>query len=337
MDVNISNQEWIFVERPQGAPDGRTFALRDCDMPVARDGQIIVEATYFSVDPYMRGRLSEEKSYAAGWQLGEPGEGMVTGIVVESHTPRFSKGDVVVGGGIWRRVFAAPAAAFRKVPDASVSLTAYLGVIGGTGLSAYLPIKHIGQPKSGETVFVSGAAGAVGSAACQIFKIFGCQVVGAAGSNEKVAFLESLGVTAFNYKSMSPATALAKHCPNGVDIYFDNVGGEMLDASLNVMNTYGRIIACGAISQYNAQNASEIYGLKNYMAIVKSQLSYQGFIVSRWEKEFPQARSQLAAWVKEGKLKHSETVVDGFENLGRAFQGLFTGENTGKMLVQAKL
>lgn len=331
------NQEWIFSVRPQGIPNEQTFQLRDCVIPSAAEGEVVVEASFFSVDPYMRGRLSEAKSYAAGWELGQPGTGSVAGVILESRSAGLKVGDVVVGSGPWRRIFAAPASDFRRVPDASVPLTAYLGVIGGTGLSAYLPIKHIGRLQAGETVFVSGAAGAVGSAACQISKIMGCNVVGSAGSADKVLFLESLGVAAFNYKNEAPAVALARLCPKGVDVYFDNVGGETLDAALNAMNTYGRIIACGGISQYNAKDAGEIYGLKNYMAIVRSQLTYQGFIVTRWMNEFPAARAQLAQWVKEGKLRRSETVIDGFDGLPQAFQGLFSGQNTGKMLVKAKL
>lgn len=331
-----ANQEWIFAVRPQGPPDENTFELRDCDQPSASDGQILVESSHFSVDPYMRGRLSDAKSYAAGWQLGKPGEGTVVGTVVESRSAAFVVGDIVVGGGPWRRFFVAPAKVFRKV-DPDISPTAHLGIVGLTGLSAYLPIKHIGKPQAGETVFVSGATGAVGSAACQICKLLGCDVVGAVGSDKKVAFLESLGVKAFNYRTEKPFDGLSRHCPQGVDVYFDNVGGEMLDAALAALKPFGRIIACGGISMYNAKDAKEIHGLKNYMSIVRNQLLYQGFIVTRWENEFSEARKQLASWVKEGKLVHEETVVNGFENLPSAFQGLFVGSNTGKMVVRAKL
>lgn len=283
--ATMPNQEYVFAVRPAGAPDDTTFELRDCAMPVAEQGEIVVEASYFSVDPYMRGRLSAAKSYAAGWKLGEPGSGGVTGIVVESKAAGFAIGDAVVGSGPWRRMFAARAAGFRLM-DPCVPATAHLGVIGGTGLSAYLPLKHIGKPQPGETVFVSGAAGAVGSVACQIALLMGCTVVGSAGTDDKVAWLQSLGVSAFNYRTSPIGPALAKLCPQGIDVYFDvsvthlvypyrcvavsrrtrvlcvrplqNVGGEMLDAALDLMNTYGRIIACGGISQYNAKDASEI-------------------------------------------------------------------------------
>ena len=217
----MSNQAYVFAVRPAGAPDAGTFELQDCAMPTAgHDGEIVVEATFFSVDPYMRGRLSEAKSYAAGWQLGAPGSGAVTGVVVESKDPAFAVGDAVVGSGPWQRFFVAPAAGFRAM-DPSVPPTAYLGVIGGTGLSAYLPIKHIGQPKPGETVLVSGAAGAVGSVACQICLELGCTVVGSAGTDEKVAWLESLGVKGFNYRTDPLGPTLAKLCPHGIDVYFD--------------------------------------------------------------------------------------------------------------------
>ena len=197
--------------------------------------------------------------------------------MTHSRAAGFSAGDTVAGSGPWRRRFAAPAAGFRKIVGGTeaVPISAHLGVIGGTGLSAYLPIKHIGQPQPGETVFVSGAAGAVGSVACQICRIMGCKVVGSAGTPEKVEWLRSLGVAAFNYKTGSLSASLASLCPDGIDVYFDNVGGEMLDAALELMNTDGRIIACGGISGYNAADKSQIYGLKNYMAIVRSQLRYQ--------------------------------------------------------------
>ena len=214
----MSNQEYIFAVRPSGAPDGSTFELRDCPTPQAGAGEIVVEATFFSVDPYMRGRLSEAKSYAAGWQLGEPGMGSVAGTVIESNAPGFDVGDAVVGSGPWRRIFAAPAAGFRKADNPDIPLSAYLGVVGGTGLSAYLPIKHIGQPQAGETVLVSGAAGAVGSVACQVFLLMGCTVVGSAGTDDKVEWLESLGVKGFNYKSAPLGPTLAHLCPDGIDV-----------------------------------------------------------------------------------------------------------------------
>jgi len=333
----MANEELIFAKRPSGLPDASTFQLQSCTVRTPRTGQVLVRATYFSVDPYMRGRLSEAKSYAAGWKLGEPGMGGCAGVVLESNAKGFAPGDVVVGQGLWQRLFVADAANLRKIkPTEAVPESAYLGMLGGAGLSAYFPLKEIGKPMPGETVFVSGAAGAVGMVVGQICKIKGARVVGSAGTDEKVAFLKTIGFDeVFNYKNEHVGQALDRFCPEGIDVYWDNVGGETLDAALERMKTYGRIVACGAISQYN-KNSNEIYGLKNYMNVVKFQLKYQGFIVSQWADRFEEGRQQLAAWCESGHVKLQDTVVHGFANIPVAFAGLFNGENLGKMVVKVE-
>lgn len=333
----MANEEMIFAKRPSGVPDASTFRLQSCAVRTPREGQVLVRATYFSVDPYMRGRLSEAKSYAAGWKLEEPGMGGCAGVVLESRAGGFAPGDVVVGQARWQRIFVADAAGLRKIkPSAAVPESAYLGMLGGAGLSAYFPTIEIGKPMPGETVFVSGAAGAVGMVVGQICKIKGTRVVGSAGTDEKVAYLKTIGFDdVFNYKSEPVGQALDRLCPKGIDMYWDNVGGETLDAALERMNTYGRIVACGGISQYNKSH-DEIYGLKNYMAVVKSQLTYRGFLLPQWADRFAEGRQQLVNWVESGQLKLQDTVVHGFANIPVAFTGLFNGDNLGKMVVKVE-
>jgi len=255
---------------------------------------------------------------------------------VESNDPELVVGDAVTGFGQWNKFIAASKVSFRKIEVSdAVPASAYLGQVGMPGLSAYFPLEKIAKPQPDEVVFVSGAAGAVGSTVGQICKnVKGCRVIGCAGTDEKVEFLKSLGFDeAFNYNTMSVAEALDTYAPEGIDVYWDNVGGETLDEALARMKKFGRIVACGAISQYN--NGTEAaYGLKNTINVVKQQLLWQGFIVTRWAEEFPEGLAELAKLVGEGKLQIKETVVNGFENIPTAFMGLFTGVNVGKMVVK---
>ena len=330
----MKNEQWIFANRPTRGPDDTTFALQSCEYPSCPDNGVIIQTMYFSVDPYMRGRLSQAKSYAEGWQLGKPGQGGMVGKIVESHTSNYNVGDIVVGSGDWKRYLAVSKPQLIKV-ETSVAPYSYLGMIGMPGLSAYFPLEDIGKPKPSDTVYISGAAGVVGLVAGQICaNVKGCKrVIGSAGTDEKVEYLKSVGYhDAFNYNKIEPAVALPKLCPDGIDVYFDNVGGPTLDAAFANMNTFGRIIACGGISQYN-KTPAETYGLKNFMATVRSQLTIGGFIVGRWARQFPQGRQALAAYIADGKIKEQYTFYNGFESLPDAFQGLFKGKNLGKMVV----
>lgn len=337
-----TNREWQIAEYPTGLPTAATFNLVDVDMPEAKEGELVVKAKFISCDPYMRGRLTAPgpaKRYIPSFELNKAGAGGMVGEVVTSNSEGFAVGDLISFSGEWREYQvlnpSAPSAfGVHKVPAVVAHKpSVMLGALGLTGLSAYLPIKHIGEPKEGEVAYVSGAAGAVGSAACQILQsVYKCRVVGSAGSDEKVAHLKELGVEAFNYKTTAPKDALPTLAPEGLDIYFDNVGGATLDAALENMKGHGRIIACGAISQYNA-TADERYGVKNTFMIIGKSLKMQGFIVTQWASEFGETVPKLAELVATGKLNTQETVFEGFEKLPEAFIGLFEGKNTGKAIV----
>ena len=302
-------------------------------MPELGEGQVLVKATYISVDPYMRGRMNDSKSYVAGFQLGAPMRGGGTGIVEESKDPSFSKGDAVTGSLPWYRYQAVAAKELTKIDTKALSPQKYLSSAQYSGLSSYLPIVKIGKPKAGETAFVSGGAGAVGSCAVQVFKALGCEVVACAGSADKIKWRESLGVRAFNYKDKDFAANLRQKCPKGIDIYFDNVGGPILEEVLNQMNNFGRIICCGQISQYNTPKA-ERYGVKSLMNIVGKRLLMQGYIVTDYYKDWGAAQKQLLDWIKTGKLVTTETILEGFERIPDAFAALFSGKKLGKMLVK---
>eukprot|EP01060_Flectonema_neradi_P034372 TRINITY_DN6015_c1_g1_i3.p2 TRINITY_DN6015_c1_g1~~TRINITY_DN6015_c1_g1_i3.p2 ORF type:complete len:340 (+),score=81.18 TRINITY_DN6015_c1_g1_i3:54-1073(+) len=335
-----TNQEWKFVAFPDGMPKESDFELStipDMSENDLKEGQVLLEAKAISVDPYMRGRMSESlgSKYIPNFKLGDAVEGFVAAKVIASKTEKFAAGSFVTGILPWRRIQVADAAPLNPAfPNDKVSVTHFLGVLGLTGLSAYLPIEKIAAAKSGETAFVSGAAGAVGSVACQLLKLKGCRVIGSAGTDAKVEELQKLGVdAAFNYRSSTDLVAtLKEHAPKGIDVYFDNVGGPTLDAVLEVMTAGGRIILCGAISQYNSK-AGDRYGLKNTFHVITKMLLLQGFIVTQWKEEFPAAIGQLLTLLSEGKIQAKETVINGFDKLPSAFIGMMSGDNTGKMVV----
>eukprot|EP01010_Urceolus_cornutus_P005605 NODE_990_length_1186_cov_295.074758_g751_i0.p1 GENE.NODE_990_length_1186_cov_295.074758_g751_i0~~NODE_990_length_1186_cov_295.074758_g751_i0.p1 ORF type:complete len:359 (-),score=89.20 NODE_990_length_1186_cov_295.074758_g751_i0:109-1128(-) len=336
-----NNSEWKFVSVPEEVVTESIMSLEDVAVPTAEsDGDVVIKTTFISLDPYMRGRMKVGgKSYVGAFIVGEALRGGATGVVTESKDPNFEVGDHVVGNEIpWRRTTVVRKETNGlnkiKVSDA-IPASFYLGTLGMPGMSAYLPTLHIGQPKAGETVFISGAAGAVGSTVGQICKLKGCTVVGAVGSDEKVEMVKNLGFDdAFNYKKIGIQAALKQFCPKGIDMYWDNVGGEILEAAITNMNPFGRIVACGMISQYN-KKPEDCYGVKTLIQIVGKQIRMEGFIISnRWNEDKPAAMAQLAAWVQEGKIKPIETVVPGFEKLASSFVGLFAGENTGKLVIQ---
>ena len=309
------------------------FRFEDAEVPQPKDGEVLVRTLYISVDPYLRGRMREGRSYVPPFAVDQVIESGAVGEVVESRSPKFQPGDIVTGMFGWRLYNAVKADGLMKVAP-GVPVTTALGVLGIPGLTAYFGLLDIGQPKEGETVVVSGAAGAVGMTVCQIAKIKGCRIVGIAGSDEKNRYLtEELGVdAAVNYKNPGIQQALKAACPKGVDVYFDNVGGEVSDAVMPLINHGARIIICGQISIYNL-NKPDVGPRPQPYLLVNSAMM-KGFIITGYAARFSEGVAQLAQWLAAGKLKYAETVVEGFENTPQAFIGLFTGENLGKQIVK---
>jgi len=322
-------------ERPKGKPEEKNFEIAEVEKPTVKDGEILLKALFVSVDPYLRGRMRDEKSYIEPFKTGEPLESGIVAEVVETKNQNFKKGEFVTGMLKWKEFQTTNGNGLNKVDKNIAPLENYLGVLGLTGLTAYLGLDKIGDLKEGETLLVSGAAGAVGSVVGQIGKIKGCKVVGIAGTDEKIEEIkEKCGFDqGINYKTTKDMKAAIKEaCKDGVDVYFDNVGGEILDAALINMNSYGRVINCGAIALYNKTETPT--GPRLEPMLVKKSLKMQGFIVRDFVKDFGPAQQQLGAWLKAGKIKQLETIVDGFDNIPSAFISLFDGKNTGKMIVK---
>jgi NADPH-dependent curcumin reductase CurA len=344
----MQNKEIRLASRPAGMPTLENFQFVDSELPPLNDSEVLVRTLYISVDPYQRGRMREGRSYVPPFEVGQVIESRGVGEVVESRSPKFQPGDIVTGMFGWRLYNAVKADGLTKVYAftgpvksgeagdslAPVPVSTALGVLGLPGLTAYFGLLDIGNPKEGETIVVSGAAGAVGITACQIAKIKGCRAVGIAGSDEKNKYLsDELGVDeVINYKTADIRQALKDAAPNGIDVYFDNVGGEVSDAVFPVLNHGARIIICGQISLYNLDKPDVGPRPQPYL-LVNSALM-QGFIVTDYAPRFSEGVMQLARWVAEGKLKYAETIVEGFENTPQAFIGLFTGENLGKQIVK---
>lgn len=330
----MQNKEISLASRPTGMPTGENFQFTDTTTAPLKDGEVLVRTLYISVDPYLRGRMREGRSYVAPFQVGEVISSGVVGEVVESRSPSLQEGDIVTGMLGWRLYNSAKAEEMRKVDARMGPVTTALGVLGMPGLTAYFGLFDIGQPKEGETVVVSGAAGAVGMTVCQLAKIKGCRVVGIAGSDEKNLYLrEELGVDAvINYKTDDVRQAIQEECPTGVDIYFDNVGGNVSDAVITNITHGARIIICGQISIYNL-NQLDVGPRPQPHLLVNSALM-KGFIITDYAPRFVEGVMQMAQWLGAGKLKYAESIVDGFENTPQAFIGLFNGDNLGKQLVK---
>lgn len=322
--------------RPIGVPRESDFELAKVLIPEPGEGEILVRNIYMSVDPYMRGRMIDRESYTPPFQLGKPLTGGSVGEVVISKGSEFQIGDFVLGMQGWREYYVSDGSGLTKIDPTIAPIQTYLGTIGMPGWTAYVGLLDIGRPKEGETVFVSAAAGAVGAIVCQIAKMKGCRVVGSAGSDNKIAWLmDEAGVdAAFNYKTDNLVTELGKHCPNGIDIYFENVGGRQLEAAIWHMNTFGRIVLCGMISQYNATEPPK--GPSNLNLAITNRLMLKGFIITDHLDRLPQFYADMGKWIAEGRIKWKETIVDGIENAPKAFIGLFKGENFGKMLVRIR-
>ncbi|WKX76002.1 NADP-dependent oxidoreductase [Zobellia laminariae] len=326
----------LLKNRPKGKPSVSDFEFVENDSPLEiKDGELLLETTYVSVDPYLRGRMSDAKSYVAPFELNKPVHSGIVAKVIASKHKEYSNGDYLAGMLNWSTQQVSNGEGLTKVDGEKAPLSAYLGILGMTGLTAYLGLNEIGKPKKGETLVVSGAAGAVGSVVGQIGKILGLRVIGIAGSDEKVELLKSkFGFDeGINYNTTEDMTAaIAKAAPNGVDIYFDNVGGPISDAVLFNINHFARMIICGAISVYNNTELPKSVSVQPFL--VKNSALMQGFIVSNYSEKFPEAMKQLSTWLAEGKLTYSETVVEGFENIPQAFIDLFDGKNKGKMVVK---
>lgn len=329
------NKTILLKNRPEGKPELSDFEIKEVEKPTPQDGEILLETKYISVDPYLRGRMRDVESYIPPFELNEPVESMLISEVIESKNKNFAEGDLVNGMLKWQHFQTANGNGLNKIDTNLAKPSAYLSVLGLTGLTAYLALKNIGKPEKGETLVVSGAAGAVGSVAGQIGKIKGCKVVGIAGSDEKIKHIQDeFGFDkGINYKTTdNMQKALAKACPNGIDVYYDNVGGETLDAVMKNINQFARVINCGAISTYN--DKEEPTGPRVEGVLIKKSALMQGFLVRNHAKEFGPAINQLAEWLKDGKLKYEETIVKGFEETPQAFLDLFEGKNTGKMVVE---
>jgi len=328
-----ANMQVLLASRPTGWVTEENFKIVSAPVAKPGEGQILVRNHYLSLDPYMRGRMDDVKSYAAKQEIGEVMGGRTVGEVMESKHPKFKVGDIVAGLYGWQQYGCSDGEGVRKIDVSRVPMSAYLGVIGMPGVTAWIGLLDICQPKAGETVVVSAAAGAVGSAAGQIAKLKGCRTVGIAGGKEKCDYVvNELGFDAcVDYKAGRLNEDLKAAAPNGVDCYFENVGGEILDAALRRMNPFSRIAVCGMISQYNA---TEAYGVKTFRSILTNRIKVQGFIVGDRMNLWPQALADLTGWVASGELKYRETVAQGLENAPKALIGVFKGENLGKQLVK---
>ncbi len=332
---NEKNHEIRLKRRPTGMPAPDDFELTESDMPLPHEGQVLVRNSYISVDPYMRGRMTDQKSYVPPFQVGQPLTGGAIGQVVVSKSPSFNRGDYVQSMYGWREWYAVDASEVQKVDPTLGPIQSYLGALGMTGLTAYVGLLKIAELKEGERVFVSAASGAVGAIACQIAKAKGCYVVGSVGSDEKAAYLtQELGIDqAINYKTAGELTkAVAAAFPQGIDVYFENVGGAHLQAAIATMRPFGRIAACGMIAQYNATEPSP--GPNNIINVVGLRLNIRGFIVGDHLNMRPDFLRDMAVWITEGKMKWRETIAEGLVNAPAAFVDLFKGEHIGKVLVR---
>ena len=329
------NKAIILKSRPKGIPQLSDFKSIDEKMPEVMQGEVLLKTLFVSVDPYLRGRMSDAESYVPPFELNKPVSSGIVAEVVESKNENFKKGDFVSNLLEWKEYQTSTGVGLQKLDPSIQPLSVYLGIVGMTGMTAYMGLTKIGKPKAGETIVVSGGAGAVGSVVGQIGKILGCRVIGIAGSDDKVEMLKSkFGFDeAINYNTTKDISkAIADASPKGVDVYFDNVGGPISDAVHTNLNQFARVIVCGAISLYNATElplGPRVEGL-----LIKKSVLMQGFIVSDFSDKFAEGAQQLGQWLKEGKLTYEETVIEEFDNIPQAFIDLFTGKNTGKMIVK---
>ncbi|WP_223635019.1 NADP-dependent oxidoreductase [Planococcus sp. 4-30] len=332
--TNQTHREIHLVNRPEGMPSNDDFKFVEKEIPTPGDNEVLLKTLYLSVDPYMRGRMRDVESYIPPFELNKVLVGGVLAEVVESNSDLLKKGDIVNGNLSWAEYNVADPKKLQQVDPTVAPITTRLSVLGLTGLTAYFGLLDIGKPQAGETVVVSGAAGAVGSIVGQIAKIKGARTVGIAGSDEKVDYLiNELGFdAAVNYKKDSFEEDLIAALPGGVDVYFDNVGGDVSDAVINQLNRNARVSLCGSISSYNSPG--EDVGPRMQWKFIKTSSMMKGFTLGDYAKDLPTGAAALTQWFQEGKLKYDETIVEGFENTPEAFFGLFKGTNLGKQLVK---
>ena len=337
METKNQNQVILLAERPVGIPAKSTFQLKDIDMPEIIKGQVLLQSIYVSVDAGMRGFMNEGTNDNTGqkFELGKPITSRSVARVIESKSEEFIKDDIVHGRLAWQKYQDMDADKLEIVDPGLAPISTAVSILGVPGLAAYFGLEKIGKIQKGETVVVSGAAGGVGSVAVQIAKIRGCRVVGIAGSDKKIEYLEKdLGVDkGINYKKSDDLVkALSLACPNGVDVFFDNVGGKLFDAIFGLINKKARIVICGQIAEYNETATPQ--GPRPQHTLINKSALMEGFVVFDFKDEFEEVKQKLARWYQEGKLKYKENLVEGFENLPSAFIGLFTGENIGKQMVK---
>ena len=329
-----SNRQFRLAGRPQGMVKRDDFSLTEEPLPEPQEGEFLVQVLYLSLDPAMRGWMNDRRSYVPPVQIGEVMRALGAGRVIESKHPGYPEGDHVVGLFGVQEYATSDGDGVIKVDPNVVPLPVYLGALGMPGMTAYFGLLDIGQPKEGDTVVVSGGAGAVGTVTGQIAKIKGCRVVGIAGGEEKCRYLvDELGFdAAIDYKSEDVRAALKEHCPKGIDVYFDNVGGEILDAALSRLARGARIVICGAISQYN--NEGPMKGPSNYMSLLVNRARMEGFVVFDYSDRFMDAAMEMAGWMMEGKLTSREDIVEGFETFPETLLKLYKGENIGKLVLK---
>ena len=333
--MKIINKTVRLLKRPVGFPEQDTWKITDEILPSLKDGEILIENNYISLDPAMRGWLNETRSYIEPVKIGDVMRAGAIGKIIESKNSKFSIGDIVSGGAGVQQYSINNGNGFFKINPGKLDLPVFIGTLGMPGMTAYFGILEVGKIKAGDTVLVSAAAGAVGSIVGQIAKIKGCKVVGIAGGKEKCDYvINELGFDGcIDYKNESVTRGIKRDCPDGVDVYFDNVGGDILDAALIFINQHARIVICGAISQYNETSAK---GPNNYLSLLVNRGTMTGMVVFDYVKKYPIAVKEMSKWIEEGKLKSKEDVYDGIENFYEIFKKLFNGEKKGKLILKVK-
>jgi NADPH-dependent curcumin reductase CurA len=333
----MTNKQVILKNRPKGFPDANTWQLETTTIPALEEGEILIEHHYVSLDPAMRGWMNDTKSYIPPIELGHVMRaGAIGKVIKNNNNPKFEIGDCVTSWGGVQQYSLSNGEAWYKVDDTLAPMPMYLGTLGMPGMTAYFGILDVGKIKEGDIVLVSGAAGAVGSIVGQIAKLKGCTVIGIAGGQEKCDYLKNeLGFDeAIDYKNENIYSALKKKCPKGIDVFFDNVGGVILDAALSKLRMHAKVVICGAISQYN--NKHKINGPSNYLSLLVTRSSMQGMVVMDYTKEFGTAAKQMGIWMKEGKLKSREDIYEGIENFQETYNSLFSGKKNGKLVLKVK-
>jgi NADPH-dependent curcumin reductase CurA len=328
------NKQLILAKRPVGEADASTWSVQTHPVPELREGEILVKQHYISLDPAMRGWMNAGKSYIEPVEIGSVMRAGSVGQVVASKNPKFKEGQYVVGSGGVQQYAVTDGKGFYRVDPSMAPLTTYIGTLGMPGMTAYFGILEVGKIQEGDVVLVSGAAGAVGSTVGQIAKIKGCKVVGIAGGPEKCTYVvEELGFDAcIDYKNENVATRVKEECPKGIDVYFDNVGGDILDIALTRLRRHARVVICGAISQYN--NKTAVKGPSNYLSLLVNRATMQGMVVFDYASRYAEAAQAMGKWMAEGKLKTREDVYEGIENFPQTYNRLFSGEKLGKLVLK---